>query len=143
MLNARIDPNVEIATCLFNLTERGSSDWNAGMPSQPFRQVVMERFAPLRQHPAVALANQLHGGVRMAKARRIGMRLVYGLVFLFVLACPLYASSYTDLFKNASPAIHIVVAIDSDGNLNGLGTGFILARLSKTICRDRTSNTTT
>jgi len=31
MLNARIDPNVEIATCLFNLTERGSSDWNAGM----------------------------------------------------------------------------------------------------------------
>ena len=49
MLNARIDPNVEIATCLFNLTERGSSDWNAGMPSQPFRQVVMERFAPLRQ----------------------------------------------------------------------------------------------
>lgn len=60
MLHARINPNVEVATCLLNLTERGSQDWNAGIPSQPFRRTVIERFAHLRDHRAVVLANQLH-----------------------------------------------------------------------------------
>ena len=30
------------------------------MPSQPYRREVMQRFAHLREHPAVQKANQLH-----------------------------------------------------------------------------------
>ena len=60
MLKARIDPNVEVVTCLLNLTERGSQEWNAVKPSQPFRREVIQRFAHLREHPAVLLANRLH-----------------------------------------------------------------------------------
>ena len=60
MLHTRIDPNVEVITCLLNLTERGSQEWNAGIPSQPFRREVIQHFAHLREHPAVLLANRLH-----------------------------------------------------------------------------------
>ena len=60
MLQARIDPNVEVITTLLNLTANGAGEWNAGMPSQPYRREVMQRFAHLREHPAVQKANQLH-----------------------------------------------------------------------------------
>ena len=60
MLQARIDPNVEVITTLLNLTANGAGEWNAGMPSQPYRREVMQRFAHLREHPAVQKANLLH-----------------------------------------------------------------------------------
>ena len=60
MLQARLDPNVEVITTLLNLTANGAGEWNAGMPSQPYRREVMQRFAHLREHPAVQKANQLH-----------------------------------------------------------------------------------
>ena len=59
MLQARIDPNVEVITTLLNLTANGAGEWNAGMPSQPYRREVMPRFAHMREHPAVQEANQL------------------------------------------------------------------------------------
>ena len=60
MLYTRIDPNVEVVTCLLNLSERGAQDWNAGIPSQPYRREVMRHFAHLKNHPAVLLTDQLH-----------------------------------------------------------------------------------
>lgn len=59
--DVRIDPNVEAVTCLLNLSEKGSRDWNSGVPHQPFRHVVMEHFAGMKTHPAVRLVDQLHG----------------------------------------------------------------------------------
>ena len=60
MLQPRIDRNVEVVTCLLNLTERGSLDWNTGISSQPYRREVMQHFSHLKKHPAVLLTNQLH-----------------------------------------------------------------------------------
>jgi hypothetical protein len=60
MLQTRIDRNVEVVTCLLNLTERGSLDWNTGISSQPYRREVMQHFSHLKKHPAVLLTNQLH-----------------------------------------------------------------------------------
>lgn len=60
MLQTRIDHNVEVVTCLLNLTERGSLDWNTGISSQPYRREVMQHFSHLKKHPAVLLTNQLH-----------------------------------------------------------------------------------
>ncbi|MBT4977238.1 MAG: DUF4932 domain-containing protein [Gemmatimonadetes bacterium] len=60
MLQIRIDRNVEVVTCLLNLTERGSLDWNTGISSQPYRREVMQHFSHLKKHPAVLLTNQLH-----------------------------------------------------------------------------------
>lgn len=60
MLQPRIDRNVEVVTCLLNLTERGSLDWNTGISSQPYRREVMQHFSLLKKHPAVLLTNQLH-----------------------------------------------------------------------------------
>ena len=59
--DVRIDPNVEVVACLLNLSEKGSRDWNSGIPHQPFRRVVMEQFAGMKAHPAVLLVDQLHG----------------------------------------------------------------------------------
>jgi hypothetical protein len=60
MLQTRIDHNVEVVTCLLNLTERGSLDWNTGISSQPYCREVMQHCSHLKKHPAVLLTNQLH-----------------------------------------------------------------------------------